>query len=516
MKSFFTLIVLCIISFNAIHAEITSSLSDDGTLTISGTNMPHYGYPNYAPWYSQRDKIKKVVIENGVTNIGDHAFDDCSNISSIIIPNSVTSIGYGVLSGCSGLTSIIVEKGNSQYDNRNDCNAIIESHSNTLIAGCMNTIIPNSVTSIGDCAFYGCSGLASINIPESVMSIGSNAFYGCSNLTSITIPNSVTSIGNGAFYKTNWYNNQPNGLVYVGLCLYRYKGIMPANTRVEIKDGTKGIAGDAFNSYPNLISINIPNSVTNIGAWAFEGCSGLTSVIIPNSVTSIGGCAFEGCSGLTSITIPNSVTSIGANAFSLCSSLTSITIPESVTSIGEMAFFMCSNLTSITIPNSITCIEGSTFMGCSSLTSITIPNSVTNIGGMVFSGCTSLTSITIPESVTSIGYWAFNGCEGLTSITCEAIIPPDCGFACFSNVDKSIPVYVPAQSVDAYKAANEWKEFTNIQAISTTQIDDINISEISQIGKSSNIIFDLNGRMVNENNLKSGMYIKNGKKAVVK
>ena len=493
MKSFFTLIVLCIISFNAIHAEITSSLSDDGTLTISGTNMPHYGYPNYAPWYSQRDKIKKVVIENGVTNIGDHAFDDCSNISSIIIPNSVTSIGYGVLSGCSGLTSIIVEKGNSQYDNRNDCNAIIESHSNTLIAGCMNTIIPNSVTSIGDCAFYGCS-----------------------NLTSITIPNSVTSIGNGAFYKTNWYNNQPNGLVYVGLCLYRYKGIMPANTRVEIKDGTKGIAGDAFNSYPNLISINIPNSVTNIGAWAFEGCSGLTSVIIPNSVTSIGGCAFEGCSGLTSITIPNSVTSIGANAFSLCSSLTSITIPESVTSIGEMAFFMCSNLTSITIPNSITCIEGSTFMGCSSLTSITIPNSVTNIGGMVFSGCTSLTSITIPESVTSIGYWAFNGCEGLTSITCEAIIPPDCGFACFSNVDKSIPVYVPAQSVDAYKAANEWKEFTNIQAISTTQIDDINISEISQIGKSSNIIFDLNGRMVNENNLKSGMYIKNGKKAVVK
>ena len=184
--------------------------------------------------------------------------------------------------------------------------------------------IPNSVTSIGNYAFYRCSGLTSITIPNSVTSIGNYAFYDCSSLTSITIPNSVTSIGNSTFINCT-----------------------------------------------NLTSITIPNSVTSIGTEAFRGCSGLTAITIPNSVTSIGDQAFYNCSSLTSVTIPNSVTSIGNSAFSRCSGLTSVTIPNSVTSIGDYAFSSCSGLTTITIGSGIKYIESSAFGSCPELTDVT-------------------------------------------------------------------------------------------------------------------------------------------------
>ena len=175
-----------------------------------------------------------------------------------------------------------------------------------------------SVTSIGGHAFEGCSGLTSVVIGNSVTSIGDRAFQSCSSLTSVEIPNSVTSIGNEAFNGTAWYNNQPDGVVYLDNYLLGYKGTMPSNTSIEIKDGTLLIADFAFYGYSSLTSVEIPNSVTSIGSYAFYKCSGLTSVVIPNSVTIIGSSAFEGCSGLTSVVIPNSVTSIGSYAFYGC------------------------------------------------------------------------------------------------------------------------------------------------------------------------------------------------------
>ena len=393
--------------------------------------MPNYLYPNYAPWYSKRDKIKKVVIENGVTNIGNMAFYDCSHLTTITIPNTVMSIGNNAFSGTAWY--------NNQADGLVYAGLILYKYKGTMptnteivvsdgtkgitdyafqdCSGLTSITIPNSVTHIGNLAFYGCSGLTSITIPNSVTSIGSGAFRNCSGLTSVIIPNSVTSIGVNALNGTNWYNNQPDGLVYTGLILYKYKGTMPANTKIVIKDGTKSIAESAFSGCSGLTSITIPNSVTTIESGAFSGCSGLTSITIPNSVTKIGDSAFEGCRGITSITIPNSVTSIGKQVFSGCSGLTSITIPNSVTTIESGAFSGCSGLTSITIPNSVTTIESGAFSGCSGLTSITIPNSVTTIESGAFKDCYALKSVTIPNSVTYIGSSVFSNCVSLANVT---------------------------------------------------------------------------------------------------
>ena len=218
--------------------------------------------------------LTSVTIPNSVTSIGNSAFACCSALTSVTIPNSVTSIGDCAFADCSGLTSIVVESGNSVYDSRNNCNAIIETATNTLHSGCQTTLIPNSVTSIGDYAFYGCSGLTSVTIPNSVTSIGDYAFYGCSGLTSVTIPNSVTSIGVGAF----WFCS-------------------------------------------GLTSVTIPNSVTSIGYCAFCACDGLTSVTIPNSVTSIEEGAFYSCGSLASVTIGSGVQFIGIEAFGKCPNL---------------------------------------------------------------------------------------------------------------------------------------------------------------------------------------------------
>ncbi len=336
-------------------------------------------------------------------------------------------------------------------------------------------VIPSSiggypVTSIGGDAFSDRTDLTGVTIPNSVTSICGAAFDDCTGLTSIKIPDSVTYIGELAFYNTAWYNTQPNGVVYAGKVLYKYKGNMPDNTCIDILEGVKGITDEAFYCCSGLVSITIPNSVTNIGEYAFRCCTDLTSITIPGSITSIGGQAFSYCTGLTNVKIENGVINIGENAFTRCTSLTSITIPSSVTSIERYAFYGCTNLASVTISDSVESIgpwafdytkwydsqpDGDVYAGKvyylykgympentsieikagtkgitgsafalynrggynrNGLTSVTIPNSVTNIGNDAFCECTGLTSITIPDSVTSIDSQAFERCSGLKSI----------------------------------------------------------------------------------------------------
>ena len=444
-------------------SNLTWTLDSEGVLTISGNgDMNGYGFLS-APWHYSSE-VKSAVIADGVTSIGNEAFYHCTSLTSVTIPDSVTSIGDRVFSYCTSLTSVTipdsvtsigdrvfsyctsltgiwVAEGNSHYSS--DASGVLFNKDKTTLVQCPGAFaaytIPDSVTSIGRYAFYGCTSLTSVTIPGSVTSIGvyafdscaslisvtipdgvtsigDSAFDYCTSLTSVTIPGSVTSIGDSVFYHCTSLASVtiPDSVTSIGRYAFAY---CKSLTSVAIPDGVTSIGEKAFSQCTSLTSVAIPDSVTSIGERAFYECTSLTSVTIPDSVTSIGDYAFSGCTSLTSVTIPDSVTSIGEGTFEDCTSLTSVTIPDGVTSIGCAAFRFCTSLISMTIPDSVTSIVDGFFLGCKSLTSVTIPNSVTSIGNGAFQLCTSLTSVTIPNSVTSIGESAFDNCTSLTSVT---------------------------------------------------------------------------------------------------
>ena len=329
----------------------------------------------------------------------------------------------------------IVEPYSGEYNEYADALTTFGANivSNTYKNGLGVITFDRDVTTIGSYAFSGLDGdsinltvvetscikLESIIIPDSVTTIGEAAFYECSSLTSVTIGDSVTTIG-------NW----------------------------------------AFEYCSSLTSVIIGDSVTTIGEGAFSDCESLTSVTIPDSVTTIGKWAFAFCSSLTSVTIPDSITTIGEWAFADCRSLTSVTIPDSVTTIGDSAFHYCISLTSVTIPDSVTVIEDSTFVFCYSLTSVTIPDSVTSIGNNAFQDCRSLYSVTIPDSVTTIGEDVFRYCSSLKSVYCKATTPPvvtlnnnNNYWYAFDENASDRKIYVPKESVEAYKSASCWSYY---------------------------------------------------------
>ena len=418
--------------------------------------------------------LTSLTIPDNVKNIDELAFSGCSGLTTITLPNSITKIQARTFNGCSGLTSITIPSSvtSIEYGAFSDCSKL------TTI------IIPSSVTNIGDHAFnetpfyknipngpvylghiaYTYKGImpqnSEIIIPEGITTINQKAFYRQTGLTSITIPNSVSRIGDDAFTGTPFYDNLPDGPIYLGSIAYTYKGTMPQDTKLIIPEGITAINQKAFYGQTGLISITIPNSVINIGDYALYGCNGLTSITIPNSVTNIGNNAFYQCNHIDSlfwyssvplsvftktyttikyVVLGDSVSNINDNDFQYFYKLQSITFNNNITFISNEAFNGCNkietifwnsskvspyvvtqycknNLKNIFLGDSIYCIMDRAFYDCANITTIIIPENVRIIGNEAFKGCSKLTTINIPENVRTIGIEAFKGCSKLTTI----------------------------------------------------------------------------------------------------
>ena len=511
-------------------------------LPASVTSIGYYAF-------SLCTALSSIELPTSLTTICEKAFEACTSLTSITIPASVTRIDSYAFVKCSSLESISVAEGNTVYDSRNGCNAIIIKESNKLLLGCKNTVIPTGVTSIGKEAFYKCTGLTSITIPESVTSIGEEAFESCNSLTTVIMqPTTPPTLGNDVFENcdelaniyvpagtTETYKTTGNWATYKdiiqtgGTCgtnvYWSYNSTSNTLTIFGTGDMTNDFEGNNWENYLNdITTVNISNGVTSIGDYAFSFCTGLTSIEIPASVKTIGNYAFQGCWGLTSIEIPASVTSIGYAAFITCIYLTSINIPASVTTIGDWAFANCTGLTSINIPASVTSIGYSTFLNCISLESISvaagntiydsrincnalietasntlmlgckntvIPNTVTSIGDNAFDGCEELKEITIPASVTSIGNYAFQECTSLTTVFMEPTTPPTLGNYVFNACDELDAIYVPAGTSGDYKAA--WTDYAG----KIKGLDEITEIALVDNADNSGLITGVNGLTLN-------------------
>ena len=398
--------------------------------------------------YPAGKKDSSYVIPEGIRTIREKAFYGCLNLCELTIPDSVTEIESGAFE-CSSLISD--EYGTIKYvdgwvvGSGHTANVVLKDGTRGIAFeafSCDEIIekvtMPDTVKYINAYAFENCTNLSEVLLSSSLENIESGVFFNCMKLADIVIPDSVISITSDAFYNTALLDKQNTPVKYAG------KWVIAAEDRdkIVIKDGTKGIANNAFSGCTSLTDITIPDSVTMIGDYAFSNCNSLTEIKIPNKVKSIGGRVFWFCESLKNVTIPDSVTMIGDMAFVGCKSLTDITIPGSVTMIGDMAFSGCKSLTDITIPDSVTMIGDAAFANCTSLTDITIPGSVTMIGDHVFAGCTSLTDITIPGSVTMIGNAAFSSCTSLTDITIPDSVT-SIGGSAFYNCPKLLDVTIP-------------------------------------------------------------------------
>ncbi len=398
----------------------------DVNMPSSITEIGEYAFCNC--W-----RLPNIEIPSSVTKIGRYAFSGCSGLTSLTIPSSVTEIEECAFRACSNALTIIVDENNEVYDSRDNCNAIIETASNTLLFGCQSTTIPNSVTSIAGHSFNECENLTSIEIPSGVTSIGEWAFDECQKLNSVTIPSTVTTIGMYAFSRCSELSS------------------------IELPSAITAISNGLFSSCYKLTNINIPSNVTSIGERAFAYCD-LTSIVIPSSVTTIEDEVFLGCEKITSIVVEdgneyydsrNNCNAIIEKATNkLLVGCANTVIPEDVTIIADYAFYSINDLENIELPSNLTSIGESAFSYCRKLTNVTIPMGCTTIGAKAFEQCYGIKTIEFPSSITKIGNKVLDYCYDFTIIS--HIENPN---SCNLGTEGVVVIFIPKNTQEAYQTA---------------------------------------------------------------
>lgn len=374
-----------------------------------GRSETEYVIPDYVVEIGDRafencSNLSNLTIPNGVTTIGNAAFE-CTLISAIDIPESVTEIGGSSFRQCVKLEEIDIPK-NVEY---------IESYTFYYCKALQKVTIKGNITGIGYYAFSICSSLKEINIPNSLKEIGDYAFECCSNLENIELPDGLEEIGDVSFWGCEKLTqiNIPSSVKEIGESAFAYCSNLSS---VNLSTGITSISEGAFKDCRSLSSITIPDTVNFLGKSCFENCTSLTAVSLPNQITLIFERSFYNCSSLVNIDLPDTVQDIMREAFASCTALVSIELPNNITELGSMAFSDCSNLENVNIPNKITYINYGLFEDCKNLNHIIIPENVEQIDDRAFSGCESLGELTIPNSVHTLGKYAFDSCKSLGNI----------------------------------------------------------------------------------------------------
>jgi len=487
-------------------ANLTWTLKN-GVLTISGTgDMEDWFITN--PWEDATDDIKKVVIEPGVTSIGDFAFYQCEAMTSIEIPEGVTRIGNHAFDWCRELASValpdsLVSIGDDAFD---------------VCEKLTSVEVPSNVTTIGELAFGQCYNLVAVALPEGLTSIGRSAFYCCEKLASITIPSTVTVIDETPFKSCGSLKaidvavgsaafTSVDGVLFSAdkTTLLTYPAGKP-QTKYTIPDSVIVIDRSSFYGSKNLTAVILPKGLVSIGDDAFFNCEKLSKMVVPEGVTSIGDTAFVHCYELTGISLPSTLESFGTDMFESCSHITSIdvaegnenfttvddvmfngdktqliayplgrqaasyTIPNGVTSVGDYAFLYSEYLKSITFPDSLTSIGKSAFCGCDIMT-LDFPDSLVSIEYNAFNSNKAITQLRIPSSVLTLGSHAFSWCDSLVSVTIEGQYTSIDEFGVFDFGSDNLVINGLAGSTAEAYAKKEGITFNPISIVSESDND---------------------------------------------
>ena len=402
---------------------------EDGVLTISGRGaIDDYGKAASQPWYASRALITSIVVEEGVTAIGNFNFYGLTNLENVTLAHSVTDIGDYAFKNCSGIKELtlptkLVHIGESAFYGCTGLSQIelpnsLASTGTYVFKNCTgleSAKLSSGMSRVSESLFYGCTKLTNVTIPEGIKTIDGYAFKNCTNLAGAKLPSTLTKLGESAFYGCTKLTDIviPDGVANIGS--YSFKACTGLSS-VTLPANLKRIDESAFYGCTALRNIEIPEGTTDIDSYVFKNCTALTNVKLPQSLVQIGESAFY-ASKLNEVTIPDSVTTIGSYAFKNCASLAEVTLPANLSKIQESAFYGCEKLTTLEIPDKVKSIEGYAFRKCTALQSVQFPAALRQIGESAFYGCTALKQIALPEGVTSIDGYAFKSCTSLKTIS---------------------------------------------------------------------------------------------------